>query len=137
MLSAGLVASVALALAGCPSSDSMPRLGDQFVLGIGDTTSIAFVNLRIRFQDVAFDTRCPTQVTCVAPGDAAVVIESGSSLGDSQLDTLHTDTDQQTVVLGRLIELRLARLDPYPTTTTPIPPRAYRLTLVARELELE
>ena len=124
-------------LAGCPSSDDAPRLGDTFVLSVGDTTSIAFLGLWLRFSQVASDSRCPTQVTCMWGGDAAVVIETAPSLGDSRVDTLHTALEPQSVVVGRIVELHLARLDPYPTTAGPISPRAYRLTLITREIPLE
>ena len=124
-------------LAACPSSGGAPRLGDTFVLGVGDTTSIPDLNLWLRFAQVASDSRCPSQVSCPWAGDAAVVLEVTPYLSESKFDTLHTTLEPQSVVVGRVVELHLVRLDPYPTTAGSIPLRAYRLTLITRDLPLE
>jgi len=115
------VASVFAALAGCPSSGAGPRLGDTFVLGVGDTTTIADLNLWIRFAQVSSDSRCPSQVSCTWSGDAAVVLEVAPFMGDSKVDTLHTALDPQSV-------------DPYPVTAGSIPARSYRATIITQEV---
>lgn len=134
----GLAASAIIAIAGCPSSDSAaaPRLGDAFVLAVGDTATIASTNLWLRFARVASDSRCPSGTQCVWAGDAAVVIETAPFFGDARTDTLHTALDPQSVKVG-LIELRVVRLDPYPESTGSIPIRAYRLTLITQEVPLD
>jgi len=127
---------LATLVAACGSSGGGPRLGDTFVLGVGDTTTIGDLNLLVRFAQVAADSRCPTQGACVWAGDAAVVLEITPYLAASRFDTLHTTLDPQSVDVGK-VELHLVLLDPYPVTAGSIPLRAYRLTLVAREIPLD
>jgi len=133
VICAGFAAAVSVVLAGCPSS-GVPRLGDPLVLAVGDTTTIPDLNLWLRFRQVAFDSRCPSQsLSCPSLGDAAVVIEIVPFLGESSIDTLHTTLDPQSATVG-LVEVRLARLDPYPVTAGSIPTRDYRATLITQEV---
>jgi hypothetical protein len=126
------LALVLVLAAGCgPITEFRLRTGDTFTLGVGDTASVAELNLWLRFSRVTDDSRCPSQGVCVWAGDAAVVLELAPLVGDSKLDTLHTTLDPQSVPVGGA-ELHLVRLDPYPETAGSIPAGAYRVTLVTR-----
>lgn len=50
-------------------------LGDEFSLPIGQEASITGENLRISFDDVTEDSRCPLNVTCVWEGRASMAVQ--------------------------------------------------------------
>ena len=132
MLARGLVAVVAgVLVAGC-GSPTAPSPEHTYVLAVGDAANVTDLNIWLRFNRVADDSRCPSQSICVWQGDAAVVLEIGPlPIGDPLLWTLHTAVEPQSFTMGKA-DLRVVRLDPYPATPGSIPPGAYRLTLVVR-----
>ena len=59
-----------------------------FALGYGREAQIAGGALRVRFEDVTEDSRCPGgRVQCVWAGNARIILRVSSTSG-SQLDTL-------------------------------------------------
>ena len=79
------------------------RLGHTLRLGDG---------LRITFERVEEDSRCPRLVVCVWSGDAAVRLRLGHPSGQAVV-TLHTALDPREVVHAGYA-VRLHRLDPEP-----------------------
>lgn len=126
------IVGLAALLAACNSA-AAPRLGDEFTLRIGQAASIADLGLWMRFNRVVTDSRCPPFAMCVWAGDGAVLLEVAPLNGDSKEDTLHTNLDPRSIPLGNA-ELRLVRLEPYPTTTGSIPPGDYVVTLATRSV---
>jgi hypothetical protein len=51
------------------------ELGQGFLLPIGREVAVTGENLRIRFEGVIEDSRCPLDVTCVWEGRASVQLE--------------------------------------------------------------
>lgn len=125
-----LMVGLTALLAACNSA-AAPRLGDEFTLRVGQSASIPEINLWMRFIKIVNDSRCPSTVECVVEGDGSVLIEVAPLNGDSKEDTLHTSLGASTIPLGRA-ELRLVKLDPYPTTSGSIAPGDYILTLATR-----
>ena len=121
---------LAALLAGCNSA-AAPRLGDQFTLRVGESTSIGELGLWMRFIQVVEDSRCPASVSCIWGGDGAVLIEVAPLNGDSKESVLHTNTEPSSIPLGRA-EVQLVKLDPYPATPGSIPAGEYILTLTTR-----
>ena len=113
-----------------------PKLGDEFELQVGDHATFADAGLWIAFIGVSQDSRCPLQVSCLWPGDAAVLVKTAPypdvSSVDPEPDTLHTNLDPKSLSLG-LFELDLVRLAPYPETPSPISSDEYVVTFVIRE----
>jgi len=112
-------------LAGCSSSPSAPGdvpLGREFVLEPGESATVEGTDVRITFQRVVEDSRCPVDVVCVRAGDAVVAL----TVGDRSLE-LHSNSDPETVVGDHRI--RLERVDPTAYSDRTIPPGDYRAVL--------
>jgi len=93
--------------------------------------------LRIDFGRVESDSRCPSTVTCVWAGNAAVELQVSPVAGDgpSHRLVLNTGLDPQT---GEALGLRitLLALTPYPETPGGIGEDAYRARLDVRGADL-
>lgn len=138
MTRSSLVA-VGLALAACTSpvtiSPDGPRVvtaraevGQAFDLRVGEEATIGETGVRIRFDGVRQDSRCPTGVTCVWTGDAEVALRITTAAGPTDL-ALHTHVEPRTAnAAGHLV--RLEGLRPYPAEGTRIEPGAYIATLI-------
>ena len=64
-----------LLLVSCATSPIDPRtvrLDAEFTLAPGQTAQVEGGGLRVTFYGVSADSRCPTGVTCVWEGDAAL-----------------------------------------------------------------
>ena len=107
----------------------------RVVLAPGETADIDAGGIRIGFQGVLGDSRCPADAVCIQGGDAIVridVLESGGAL--STFD-LHTG-DMKPVRHGDLT-IALEDLSPYPFSGRTIAPGEYRATLrVTRSREV-
>ncbi len=66
-----LLASI-LAMAASPS----PALGEAFPLRVGESLRIEGTDLGLRFTEVARDSRCPTDASCIVAGEAQMVVEA-------------------------------------------------------------
>ncbi len=73
-----LVAGLALiSMVGCagPPAEVRARLGQEFTLALGQTSSIAEEGLKIQFIEVINDSRCPINVTCFWEGRASCLVQ--------------------------------------------------------------
>lgn len=122
-----------LILVACGASALSPapeiQLDREFTLAPGGVARTA--DLRLSFERVAADSRCPIDVQCVWEGDAVVAVAvSVQGRGDCALE-LHTAgafEQEQACVPYRI---RLVRVLPAPVAAaSPIPSVAYRATLV-------
>src|SRR5215510_7023643 len=97
-----LAAVLPVALAACgasstgsPETGDLPRtptqapLGQPFDVGAGKTASVDGTGLRITFEAVTADSRCPSTAICVWQGDAAVALRLARD-SRTVIDTLHT-----------------------------------------------
>lgn len=123
-----------LVLAAACSSTTAPQLGDEFALRLGEQATIAEIGLRISFTAVSEDSRCPSNVTCVWSGDAAVVIESWTAATGAETQVLHSHLDPQSVRIDS-VELELVRVEPIPVEPGVIAPDDYVVTLSTRRAE--
>src|SRR4051794_30365252 len=64
----------AVTLAHPASGVKSPTLNQSFDLKVGQTVSVQDTRLRVSFQSVAEDSRCPEDVTCVWAGNAKIVL---------------------------------------------------------------
>jgi hypothetical protein len=108
----------------------------ELTLQPGQVTAVASTPLRVGFERVAADSRCPAAALCIQSGDALVVLRvsvEGREAADISLRTRGgaTRDDLTAVVAG--YELSVAGLQPYPISWLPIAPGDYRVTLVVEK----
>ena len=117
-----------LALAsGCQEATAPPGAVDsEIVLAPEQTVVIEQTSLRIRFDGVGSDSRCPTDVNCIQAGDAVVQISVTDDRGTEHYE-LHTGSPQSANHGD--FTITLVRLLPQPVSTRTIQPEEYRATL--------
>lgn len=123
-----LIAAVVVFASG--ASRPVPTLGVEFRLAPGESVTLESTTLRLRFDRVVQDSRCPTDVECFWAGDAVVALFAREGKDPERRYELHTNlAGQDTAVHGRY-RLRLVRLDPYPAHVNEKPGPDYRAVLV-------
>jgi hypothetical protein len=127
-------------LAACASAGNgpgtpTPAVNEEFTLAPGQTAGVEGTNLRLTFEKVSEDSRCPVDVTCIWEGDAVVVLKVKTE-ADEVTREVHTQGGEprsRKAPAGDYV-VTLVKLEPAPRSTAPIEPSAYRATLlVARE----
>jgi hypothetical protein len=113
-----------------PGGPSDPGLGQEVALKPGESVTIAGEGLRIAFQGVPTDSRCPRGVTCVWAGDAVVQLSAQKPPNARATAELHTDLADQKETSYAGYRVRLVGLAPYPAGETPIDPKTYVATIV-------
>jgi len=99
-------------------------------LAAGTSIEFASANLRIRFDSVTADSRCPSNVQCIQAGSATVALTATklSGIESAQLLSLSTMAGKDTATsYGQAV--RLLTVLPMPITTTPTQPLQYRIEL--------
>ena len=114
-----------------PAGDRVPRLGREFDLKVGQSTTVKGTKLRIRFATVENDSRCPSDVTCVWAGNAAVrlLLSSGRNVKAVTLNTSNS-TSFISEIEYQGYKVKLVGLIPYPRSDQKIAKREYRATLL-------
>ncbi|MEP6781582.1 MAG: hypothetical protein ABJC26_16910 [Gemmatimonadaceae bacterium] len=110
--------------------DTGTPLPTEVTLAPGTYADITNANLRVIFDNVESDSRCPTSVACVWAGAATVNLTTSLISADKNLRLVKVSTEpgkDTATVYGQA--LRLVRVDPTPTTTTPLPLSSYRVTI--------
>ena len=110
--------------------DTGAPLPTEVTLAPGTYADITNANLRVILDNIVSDSRCPTSVLCVWAGAATVNLTTSLISADKNLRrvTLSTDAGKDTTsVFGQA--LRLVRVDPTLTSTTPLPSSAYGVTI--------
>ena len=104
------------------------REGDTFRLPVGGMARVGRDGLLVAFRGVSTESRCPTDVTCVWEGDAAVRLNVTVGRMAWRPIDLHTGIDPRSIEFqGHTI--RLVSLEPSPTSDEPIDPARYVATL--------
>lgn len=123
-------------LAGCTSAPGgfEVGLGEEFLLPIGQEARITGENLRISFEDVIEDSRCPLNVTCIWEGRASSIVQfTYDSITYRVVLNEPGLTDQaMDMFLGYVIDYHLT---PYPGEAADIAKEDYRLQLAIRKQE--
>ena len=87
-------------------------------------------DLRVTFERVVSDSRCPADALCVWAGDAVVRIVLARSTSPSARAELHTAPGFERSASYPGFEVRLVKVLPYPYSSSAIPAQDYRATLV-------
>lgn len=101
-----------------------PRLGEEFVLRVGESTVFKEGNLTLTFQDVTEDSRCPEGAVCVWAGNARILI----GVNDSTF-ALNSTLNPKQAVFGRYV-IKFNSLSPYPMIEREIDKGEYAAALV-------
>jgi len=117
---------MALAVGGCDESVTGPSLNEEFTMAPGEIASVADANIRVRFERVEGDSRCPADATCIQGGDALVHI---SVLEGSASTPYELHTGSMAPVQHHDLTIGLVDLQPYPFSSRTIEPGDYRATL--------
>lgn len=130
----GLLAVLFLATAGCREPDVPPDaptadLGTEFTLAPGNTMRVDDDRMRVSFDKVSQDSRCPKDVDCVWEGDATIIatVTVGSAQSRQEFHSNRRLASAATVD-GYRIELKA--LSPELLSTQSISPSDYRVALL-------
>ncbi len=98
-----------------PAAPVPIELGKAFSLKAGASAQTGDAVLRVGFDGVTADSRCPKGERCIRAGDAAarVWLQRGSDPKERRELRTEPEAAQRVNVLGH--ELHLVRLDPYPS----------------------
>jgi len=117
-----------------PHSNSTVQVvhpGREFKLKVGRQVTVKGTKLRIRFVTVENDSRCPSDVTCVWAGNAAVRLQLGTGRGSK---TVTLNTSKSPSLVGETeyhgYKMKLVELSPYPRSDRKIGRRDYTATLL-------
>lgn len=141
MFSTRVLTAVAGALLAGSAACSSPTSPDgpfraEVTLRPGQVTAVASTPLRVGFERVASDSRCPADALCIQSGDALVVFRvsvDGRAAADISLRTRGGTTGENLTAVVAGYELSIAGLQPYPLSSSPIAPGDYRVTLVVEK----
>jgi hypothetical protein len=100
------------------------------VLAPGQTSAADAGPVRVRFDSVENDSRCPADAACIQAGDAVVGVTVTAADRRRQSYELHTTGATSVVHDG--VTISVEGLDPRPAGSRPIRPADYRLTLRVR-----
>ncbi len=133
----GLVA--ALSAAGCQTAPASPpepaqvQLGEAFTLAAGQDAAVSGEALKLTFDQVLEDSRCPKRVECFWTGQARLAVlvqQEGRAPVSVEFNTNPAPgQNNQEATIGPYA-IRLISLDPYPETPAAIPVDDYRAVLI-------
>ena len=108
-------------------------LKQEFRLKIGESAQAPRDGLKVEFDSVAEDSRCPKGVTCVWAGNAKILLKVNKDSAQSANVELNTNINPRT---SRYLdyELRLKELKPYPESNATIKSSEYEVTLIVHKL---
>ena len=122
------IAIVLLGLGSIHSAVTDPELGKPFEMKAAEVVTIQ--GLRITFEEVSEDSRCPTGVQCVWAGDAAATFTLEKPPAAAEPRTLHTSGRFERQTNYDNFTVRLDDLKPYPREAAGIAAGDHRATLV-------
>jgi hypothetical protein len=124
------------ALWSCAAASDRPAAfsaGDdaRFTLAPGEAARAAGGRLRVAFEDVVSDSRCPTGEQCIVAGVAEIAVRIGTDApGDSY--RLYTEGKEPRAVTHAGQVVTLISVEPYPKASRTIPKGDYRATFDVR-----
>ena len=127
---ASAVALLAAVLTACgPTTAPVTNRGSEPVLTLrpGQTSKSGAAGLRVKFENVVSDSRCPADVVCIQAGEAVVRITVIG--GDGNRRSYELRTTGATSVVHDGVTIAIEGVEPRPVSARSIRPADYRLTL--------
>ena len=118
-------------LAACNGSPTEPdrvRTGRPFDLRVGDS-ALTTDDLRVRFDAVRSDSRCPIDAICVRAGEAVIAITL-SLRGEVAIGRELETVPSRSQVTHSRFTVTLSELQPYPRSDRQTKPNDYIATFV-------
>ena len=104
-------------------------LDEEFTLKNGQQVIVEGEKLTLRFSSLFEDSRCPSSVTCVSAGNAAIILDVSRKKKKAVQAMLNTTLDPQGVEY-RGFKIRMVALNPYPVIPGPKDPSEYEAILI-------
>ncbi|MFC1938475.1 hypothetical protein ACFLVS_01275 [Chloroflexota bacterium] len=117
---------IGLSLSSCVGG-AKARLGEEFILPVGQSVVITGEDIGIKFIEVSEDSRCAKGVTCVWEGRVTALAEISTDESTQQLELTEPGlTDAPSRVIFQEYEITY-KVEPYPEVGKEILPDEYRL----------
>ena len=128
MRSSHLFLLLALACARSTPPTTVVGLDQDVVLTPGNVVAIANSDVRLSFDRVSADSRCPTDVVCVWAGNATAHIRVTNNGEVPREFAINSTTAPRDAAFDGF-QLKFVSLSPVPVSTVRIDPKDYRLTV--------
>jgi hypothetical protein len=127
--SGALIAGLLL-LASCAESPTLPSVEpvQEFALAAGESAAVSGTGLRVEFERVTSDSRCPADALCITAGEAVLAVAVARNGRPAEPISLRTEGAGRQAVVGDWV-LSLTRLAPYPSGGRVILAGDYKATL--------
>jgi hypothetical protein len=119
-----------LLIAACSGSPTQPdrvAAGQPFELRLDQTATVD--GLRIRFDAVRSDSRCPMDALCVRAGEAVIAVTLSAAGETSAGRELQTVPAMSQAAYSRFM-ITLSQLQPYPRSDRQMQPSDYIATFI-------
>lgn len=127
-LAATIPLVLALACARSSPPTTVVAVDQDVVLAPGQLVEVANSRVRLTFERVSNDSRCPSDVVCVWAGNATAHIRVTNN-GDLPREfALNSTTAPREATFDGFVA-KFVSLAPAPVSTTSIDPKDYRLTI--------
>jgi len=108
-------------------------LDQNFKIKYGQELTIKGQNLKVKFDSLLDDSRCPTDVKCLWEGDAKILISVRRGRAKESHMELHTNQNFTRAGKYQKYTIKLVALDPYPKTRFQLKQSDYVATLLIRK----
>ncbi|MCA9737810.1 MAG: hypothetical protein KC645_09330 [Gemmatimonadetes bacterium] len=100
----------------------------ELVLAVGEERPVGGSALRVRLAGILEDSRCPTDVTCVWPGNVRVALGLSTGAGSTTPVQLNTALEPR-IAEWHGVRFTVVEVRPDPVSTDPISTDEYRVTV--------
>ena len=128
------LAQTACTAAALVAASAAVPVGESFTLAVGESAAIDGEDLRLTFDGVTRDNRCPRDVQCIVAGAATVVLTAESG-GEKRELTLDVPPGGSAAVGYDGLEITVAKVEPEAHSQRRIEPADYVVTLVVERSE--
>ena len=131
-----MVLVVGVLLAGCTgnSGEAKAALSQQFSLSPGQSAIITGENLKIKFEAVLEDSRCPKNVTCIWEGRVRCLVQVMDNGSSEKVELTEPGLNARPVQQTHKNYRFTFHVEPYPEAGKDIAGTEYRLLLSVEKL---
>jgi hypothetical protein len=105
-------------------------LGQPFKIRFGEELTVKREDLKVKFDSLLEDSRCPSDVKCIWAGDANILISVKKARADAAKIELHTSGAFKRSGKYQRYVIKLVTLTPYPRSQDSRKPNDYVATLL-------